>query len=92
MATPVIDPNQAATLVEYYSKALLNLLSVVVSGGFVAYVLHSVWTGYNKTKEDLYLKLGSKRDINDCNGYRRDETSARERVDEDLQSHKKENH
>lgn len=90
MTAPVIDPNQASTLVEYYSKALLNLLSVIVSGGFVAYVLHSIWIGYNKTKEDIYAKLGTKRNISECDGFRKDEASARERVDEDLQDHKKE--
>jgi hypothetical protein len=83
-------PMTAAVPSPDIGSVILGVLSTLLGGGFVAYVGHSLYSGYRDHKKDVYEKLSKKRDKAECDSFRQAEKEARERVDDDLQQHKEE--
>lgn len=52
-----------------------NVIQIAVSSvtivGAVGYIIHSAWTSYRKSRENIYEKLDKKLDKKQCDEYRR---------------------
>ena len=63
-------------------------LQIVVSSatviGAVGYIIHSLWTGYQVFKKDIYEKISEKVATKVCERWMQDEKEARQRVDQDV--------
>ncbi len=70
------------------SGLIQGVLSVATVIGLFGYIGHSVWSEYNKFRDDIYNKVEKKLDVEQCDKYRAAEDKVVERIDRDLQQHK----
>jgi hypothetical protein len=67
------------------SGAVQIVITSATVVGFIGYIIHSTWMGYQKFKDNVWLSLDKKREKNDCDKAMALAEKVVERVDRDVQ-------